>query len=91
MTEETGDNGKFFELLAVGVASGKTIKAAAELCDCSERHGYRISAMPEFKQRVSELRGEILNSVVGELSAAASEAVHTLQQLLASTNNHLSG
>ena len=86
MTDETGDNGKFMELLAVAVAGGQTVKAAAESCSCSERQGYRISATPEFKSRVSAIRAEMTSQAVGELSAAASEAVATIRELLASTN-----
>ena len=83
---ETEANGKFFELLATSVACGQTIKAAAESCSCSERQGYRISSTAEFKARVSEIRSEMTNAAVGELSAAASEAVATLRGLLANTN-----
>ena len=86
MIDETGDNGKFMELLAVAVAGGQTVKAAAESCSCSERQGYRISATPEFKSRVSAIRAEMTSQAVGELSAAASEAVTTIRELLASTN-----
>ena len=86
MIDETGDNGKFMELLAVAVAGGQTVKAAAESCSCSERQGYRISATPEFKSRVSAIRAEMTSQAVGELSAAASEAVATIRELLASTN-----
>ena len=86
MSDETADNGKFMELLAVAVAGGQTVKAAAESCSCSERQGYRISATPEFKSRVSAIRAEMTSQAVGELSAAASEAVTTIRELLASTN-----
>ena len=86
MSDETADNGKFMELLAVAVAGGQTVKAAAESCSCSERQGYRISATPEFKSRVSAIRAEMTSQAVGELSAAASEAVATIRELLASTN-----
>ena len=86
MTDETGDNGKFMELLAVAVAGGQTVKAAAESYSCSERQGYRISATTEFRKRVSEIRAEMTNAAVGELSAAASEAVACIRELLASTN-----
>ncbi len=83
---QTVDNGKFLELLAVAVAGGATVKAAAESCGCSERHAYRISAQPEFRQRVSEIRAEMTSAAVGELSSAASEAVATLRELLTSAN-----
>ena len=78
MSDETADSGRFNELLAVAVAGGSTIRAAAESCGCSERQGYRIAATPEFKSRVSEIRSEMTSQAVGELSAAASEAVATM-------------
>ena len=83
---ETADSGRFNELLAVAVAAGSTIRAAAESCGCSERQGYRVAASPEFKSRVSAIRSEMTSQAVGELSAAASEAVATIRELLASTN-----
>ena len=83
---ETADSGRFNELLAVAVAGGSTIRAAAESCGCSERQGYRVAASPEFKSRVSEIRAEMTSAAVGELSAAASEAVACISELLASTN-----
>jgi hypothetical protein len=84
--EETADSGRFTELLAMHVASGSTIRAAAESCGCSERHAYRISADPAFRQRVSDLRSEMTNAALGELSAAASQAVATLRELLSGEN-----
>ena len=86
MSDETADSGKFFELLAVAVAIGRTVRAAAESCGCSERQAYRISATPEFKHRVSEIRSEMTNAAVGLISTAASEAVTTIRELLDSTN-----
>jgi HEAT repeat protein len=86
MSTETVENGKFLELLAVAVACGATVKAAAESCGCSERHAYRISSDPAFRQRVSDLRSEMTSAAVGELSAAASEAVATLRELLSGEN-----
>lgn len=83
---EMAGNGRFFEILAVAVAGGKSVKAAAESCGCGERQAYRVSGTKEFKARVSELRSEMTNNAVGELSAAASEAVACIRELLASTN-----
>ena len=82
MTDETSDPGRFFELLAASVAAGKTVRAAAESCGCSERQGYRIAATVEFRKRVGEIRSELTDAVVGELSAAASDAVATIRELL---------
>ena len=86
MESETSDSGRFTELLAVAVAAGQTIRAAAESCGCSERQGYRVAASPEFKSRVSEIRSEMTNAAVGELSAAASVAVATIRELLTAEN-----
>ncbi len=85
-TSETADNGRFFALLAAGVACGKTIRSAAEEIDCSERQAYRISALPEFKSRVSELRSEITSEAVGKLTSAATQAADTMTELLSPTN-----
>ena len=84
--DNAADDGRFWQVLAVAVAAGSSVKAAAESCSCSERQGYRISATPEFKSRVSAIRAEMTSQAVGELSAAASEAVATIRELLASTN-----
>lgn len=86
MIDKMGDNGKFLELLAVAVAGGQTVRAAAKACSCSARHSYRVSATTEFKTRVSELRSEMTNAAVGSLSAAAAEAVAVFRELLANTN-----
>ena len=83
---EKSRSGRFFELLATAAASGSTIKSAAEACGCSERQAYRIAGSPEFRQRVSEVRSEMTSAAVGELSAAASEAVSTIRQLLGPAN-----
>lgn len=79
---EKADSGRFFELMAASVACGLSIRAASESCGCSERQGYRLSGSAEFRQRVASLRTEMTSAAVGELSAAACEAVQTLRQLL---------
>ena len=86
-TTETVESGKFLDLIAAAVAAGSTIKAAAESCGCSERHGYRLSGMPEFRKRVSEIRSQIASEAVGRLTSAATQAVDTLLQLLEASNN----
>ena len=82
-----GENDKFFELLAAQSAAGKTVKDGAAAIGCSERQAYRLAALPEFKHRVAELRTAAVDAAVGSLSAAASEAVATIRELLASTND----
>lgn len=82
MTAETADNGKFFELLAVQVAGGATVKAASESCGCSERQAYRLSSTPEFRSRVAEIRSEMTSSAVGILTEACTKAAQTLADML---------
>ena len=86
LSDDNADDGRFLQVLAVNVAAGSSVKAASEAAGCSERTAYRISAEPKFRQRVAELRNEMTSQAVGELSAAASEAVTTIRELLASTN-----
>ena len=70
------------EQLALAVASGSTIKSAAEQIGSSERNAYRLSATFEFRQRVNEIRSEVSAATVGTLTTAASQAASTLIELL---------
>lgn len=74
-------NGKF-EAMALAVATGSSVKAAAQEAGCSARQGYRYSSQPEFRTRVSELRAEITSGAVGVLTTGASTAAATLVELL---------
>ncbi len=78
---------QYFEPLAVGIASGKTVKDAADGLSCSESHAYRLSRSPEFRYRVSELRSEVTSQAVGRLATAASLAVDALIKLLSSEDS----
>ena len=77
---------KFLEPLAVLVAGGSSIKAAAGVVNCSEQTAYNLSSTPEFKSRVSEIRTQLTTEAVGKLTSAATEAVDTLRSLLNATN-----
>ncbi len=70
------------EQLALAVASGLTIKSAAEQTGNSERNAYRLSASDEFRRRVNEIRSEVAAATVGTLTTAASMAAATLIELL---------
>lgn len=74
------------EAMALAVATGSSVKAAAEQTGCSARQGYRYSSQPEFRARVAELRSEITSNAVGTLTAGASEAAATLVTLLDATS-----
>lgn len=77
---------KFFELLAVEVASGSTIKAAAEVVGCALTTAYHISSDSAFNPRVGAIRSEAITGAVGRLSKAASQAVDTLVSLMGVEN-----
>ena len=77
---------KFFELLAVEVASGATIKAAANVVHCSINTAYHISSDPDFYQRVASIRSEITSNTVGILTQGATRAAQTLLELLGKEN-----
>lgn len=77
---------KFFELLAVEVAGGLTIKAAANVVHCSINTAYHVSSDPAFNQRVSAIRSEITSNTVGILTQSATRAAQTLLELLGKEN-----
>jgi len=73
---------KFFDALAVQVAAGSTIKCAANVAKCSVQTAYNVTADHAFRQRVAALRSEATTAAVGKLSAAATQAVDTMRELL---------
>lgn len=73
---------RFGELLAVEVAGGSTIREAAAAVGCSESVAYHLSSSTEFRQRVNEIRSEIVGGAVGQLGQAAVEAVELLRSVL---------
>ena len=82
MTDSDRPEPTFLEPLALRVAAGATIRAAAADAGCSESTGYRLSATEAFRRRVAELRYAITDAAVGRLSAAAVGAVDKLVGLL---------
>ena len=50
---------KYLEPIAVLVAGGSSIKAASVTAGCSLQTAYNLSATPEFRQRVSEIRTQM--------------------------------
>ena len=73
---------KYFETIVVLVAGGSSIKAASITAGCSLQTAYNLSATPEFRQRVSEIRTQMTTEAVGKLTSAATQAVDTLMELL---------
>jgi hypothetical protein len=78
---------KFFEPLAVAVAGGLSIKAAAAIVNCAVSTAYAVSADDDFRRRVSQIRTEAVAGAVGRLSDMASRAVDTLGELLDASND----
>ena len=63
------------------VASGESIRAAAESVGCANSTAYRIAAREDFKQEVARLRSEFVASATGKLSTACSDAVEVIIDL----------
>jgi hypothetical protein len=80
-------NGKFYELLALEIAAGSSVKDAATKAGCSLTHAYHISADPSFRVHVGEIRSEAVSASVGKLSNAACLAVDVLVEILSSPND----
>jgi hypothetical protein len=74
--------GRKDELLAVAVASGKTLCRAAALVGLSERTSRRRWADSAFRARVSDLRGEMVGRALGRMARHMARAAGTLAKLL---------
>ena len=66
-------------VLAMGLASGQTLKEAAAGAGVSERTASRRGADPEFRQRVEQARRQMRRSAIERLQSAVGEAVDTLR------------
>jgi hypothetical protein len=71
------------DALALALASGGTLRGAAEAADVAERTAARRWADPVFRRRVSDLRGELVGRALGKLADGMSDAAATLRELLA--------
>jgi hypothetical protein len=81
---------KYFEPLAVAVAGGLSIKAAAAELGIGERSAYRESCRPEFRRRVNEVRTELVTLAMGMLAQTATAAAARLQELVNSSDESVS-
>jgi hypothetical protein len=70
------------EALALAVASGQTLREAAAAAQIAERTAARRWADPTFKQRVGELRAEMIGRALGRMADGMSEAAAKLRELL---------
>lgn len=71
------------EAFALAVATGQTIRDAAQAVGISERTAARRWADPNFRRRVAELRGDLVQRSLGRMADGMSEAADVLRQLLA--------
>jgi hypothetical protein len=69
------------DALLLALAVGATVENAARQCGLSERTVYRRLGEPEFRQRLQQLRTDMIQRTAGALTAAATEAVRTLLEL----------
>jgi hypothetical protein len=70
------------EALLQVLACGATAESAASKCGVSRRTVCRRLEDPDFRRRLQKLRAEIAQRTSGALTAASTEAVRTLLELL---------
>jgi hypothetical protein len=77
------------EVLALALASGEDLVAAAKMANISERTARRRAADPAFRCRVDELRQAIVEEALGKLTANATKAADTFSVLLSDPNSQV--
>jgi HEAT repeat protein len=77
------------DALALALASGQTLRDAAQTADVGERTAARRWADPTFRHRVVELRGEMVERSLGRLVDGMCAAADVLRQLLAAASEHV--
>jgi AcrR family transcriptional regulator len=70
------------ERLLALLACGATVEAAARQAGVSESTVYRRLADRDFRRRLQAVRADFVQRTAGTLTAAATEAVRTLLELL---------
>jgi HEAT repeat protein len=72
--------------LLMALACGASVESAARQCKLCVRTVYRRLEDPDFPRRIQELRADMFQRTAATLTAAGSEAVRTLLELLKSAN-----
>jgi hypothetical protein len=70
------------EALLAALAAGKTSAEAADMAGVSPRTIARRLTDPAFRQRLAELRGEMVSRASGRMADSMTEAADTLRALL---------
>jgi hypothetical protein len=81
----TGSN----EALLIALACGSTVEAAAAKAGLGERTVYRRLEDPDFREKLQEFRGKMVERASAMLSASGMEAVKTLLGLLERSIPHV--
>jgi HEAT repeat protein len=72
--------------LLMALACGASVESAARQCKLCVRTVYRRLEDPDFRQRLQEIRADMFQRTAATLTAAGSEAVRTLLELLKSAS-----
>jgi hypothetical protein len=71
------------QVLAVALASGLTVEAAARQANVAPRTVYRRLGDPDFLREVDTLRADMVGQALGRLTESMTAAADTLRALLA--------
>ena len=66
------------------LATGLSVKAAAEATGMAERTAYRRWAQPEVRREVAALRAVVLQEAIGRITAGTTRAAQVVLELLES-------
>ena len=77
------------EALALAVATGQCLRDAAQAIGVSERTAARRWADTGFRQRVSELRAEMVQRSLGRMADGMAEAADVLRKLLTANSESI--
>jgi hypothetical protein len=69
-------------VLLLALAGGQTVRDAARAAGIGERTASRRLVDPDFRQRVGELRADMVQQALGKMADGMAEAADTLRQLL---------
>ena len=76
--------------LLLALACGASLENAARQAGVSESTAYRRMADKEFTRQLQALRADMVQRTAGALTAAATEAVRTLLELMKAPSPHAS-
>jgi hypothetical protein len=68
--------------LLLAIASGQTVRDAAQQAGIGERTATRRMADPDFRRQVNELRADMVDRTLGKLANSMASAADTLEALL---------